>query len=137
MVMLTKLRRLSRRERKLLMKACVLLPVAVARVRLHLGMPAGITAPAPSGAAYPVLFEAVRMVRAAARRVPGASCLPQSLVVHQLLLAEGIPTSVRIGVRKSSGKLDAHAWVEYAGRPITDPSTVDQEFTVLAADSGS
>ena len=137
--MLNKLRRLSPRERKLLIKACVLLPLAMARVRWKIALPSSVMQPAAGADGEPpvVIGEAVRMVKAAARRIPGASCLPQSLAVHRILVGEGVATTIRIGVRKSSGALDAHAWVEYAGRPITDPPAVHQDFTVLAADSRS
>jgi hypothetical protein len=138
---LTKVQQLSRRERRLLLMALALLPVAVVRTRISRRVPPDVAPDAPPSAgqepAPAVVAETARMVKAAARVVWGASCLPQSVVVHRLLRREGIATTIRIGVRKSSHALEAHAWVEYAGRPITDPATVHQQFTVLAADSRS
>jgi hypothetical protein len=56
-------------------------------------------------------------VRAASRRIPGASCLTQSLALHCLLMRAGHPSEVRIGVTNDSSLgFQAHAWVEHAGR---------------------
>lgn len=55
-------------------------------------------------------------VRAASRRVPGASCLTQSVALHCLLTHAGHPSEVRIGVANDSERgFQAHAWVEHAG----------------------
>lgn len=136
--MLNRFLRLSRRERTLLIKAFVSLPIAMMWVRFTPRLP---LEPQMSGNQCPqnqaVIADTVRMVKAAARYIHGASCLPQSLVVQRLLRAQGIPTTIRIGVRKSSGLLDAHAWVEHDGLPITDPPAVHHEFRVLAADPRS
>lgn len=137
--MLNKLLHLTPRERWLLIKALALLPIAVVRVKLNLAVAPPEIAPAEHATpSIPVVVgETVRMVKAAARVVKGATCLPQSMVVQRLLGDAGVPTTLRIGVRKSSGALAAHAWVEYAGHPITDPPAVHHDFTVLAADSRS
>jgi hypothetical protein len=55
-------------------------------------------------------------VRAVSRRVPGASCLTQSLALHYLLASAGHASAVRIGVANDSNRgFQAHAWVEQAG----------------------
>ena len=61
-------------------------------------------------------------VRLAARNVPcRARCLEQSLTLWYLLRRHGVPSALRIGVRKAGGQtLEAHAWVELEGRPIND-----------------
>lgn len=138
--MWTRFWRLSGRERRLLISAVAMLPVAAMRVRLF-GAPAvargGLTR-RPAADEPPVVREAARMVKAAAHYIPvNLTCLPQSIVLQQLLRREGIETAVRIGVRKRDGTLDGHAWVEHDGRPVSDPPSVQDEFKVLHADSSS
>ena len=51
-------------------------------------------------------------VQAAARRVPGATCLTQALALHRLLAKAGHRAEIHIGVAKGErGSLDSHAWV--------------------------
>ena len=58
-------------------------------------------------------------VRAASRRVPGATCLTQSLALHCLLTRAGHHSQLRIGANKDQeGRFQAHAWVEYEGEPL-------------------
>lgn len=60
-----------------------------------------------------------RMVKAGARYGWGhPTCLEQSLVLWYLLQRQKIPARFRIGVRKDKRKFEAHAWVEYEGRPL-------------------
>lgn len=132
---------LSSRERRLLILAFVLLPIAATRLRVrgaaslrHDAPPS----PRATGSEPPVVGEAARMVKAAAHYTPlPITCLPQSIVLQQILRREGVETDLRIGVRKSGGALDGHAWVEYQGRPVNDPPVVRERFTVLHADSRS
>ncbi|RUU06930.1 lasso peptide biosynthesis B2 protein [Mesorhizobium sp. USDA-HM6] len=51
-------------------------------------------------------------VAAAARLVPGASCLTQALAGQYLLARQGSASNIRIGVRRDTGaELRAHAWL--------------------------
>lgn len=43
------------------------------------------------------------------------SCLPRSLVLWYLLQRENMDGQIRFGARMIDGRLDAHAWVEFAG----------------------
>jgi len=52
------------------------------------------------------------------------TCLRQSLTLQWLLARRGIDASLRIGVRKEAGELQAHAWVEYAGRVIGEGAAI-------------
>jgi len=57
-----------------------------------------------------------RMVKAAEHYgIARATCLEESLALWYLLGRKGIPSRLRIGVRKQSEKFEAHAWVEYEG----------------------
>jgi hypothetical protein len=53
-------------------------------------------------------------VAAAAKRVPGATCLPQALAAHLLCGWSGHATTVQLGViaGHSAGGFKAHAWVQ-------------------------
>jgi hypothetical protein len=51
--------------------------------------------------------------------VPHATCLPQALAAASLLAHAGHEAELHIGVKKNTkGKLEAHAWVESAGRIV-------------------
>jgi len=57
-----------------------------------------------------------RMVKAAGRYgIARPNCLEESLVLWYFLRRENVPAALRIGVRKSDAKFEAHAWVEYKG----------------------
>jgi hypothetical protein len=43
------------------------------------------------------------------------TCLRRSLVLTALLRRRGLPATVRFGVRRAAGLLEAHAWVECDG----------------------
>lgn len=78
---------------------------------------------------------AVRMVNAAARHGWGkATCLEKSLTLWWLLRREGIASSVRIGARKSSGKFEAHAWVERDGIALNEPGDAHRHYATFDAE---
>jgi hypothetical protein len=60
-----------------------------------------------------------------------ARCLHRSLALHRWLLQDGLPSELRIGVRKEAGELKAHAWVELAGRVVNDQPSDIEMFTPL------
>lgn len=47
-------------------------------------------------------------------------CLVQSLVLTRLLSSRGVPSMLVIGAH-STPQFEAHAWVEYQGRPVLPP----------------
>ena len=70
------------------------------------------------------------LIRRVARRFPlRASCLQQSLVLCWQLRRRGIPSVVKIGVRKEVDALQAHAWVTCGDVVLADLSDVGQRFT--------
>jgi hypothetical protein len=76
-----------------------------------------------------------RMVRAGAHYgLLRPSCLVESLVLWHLLQRQGISSNLRIGVRKTSQKFEAHAWVEYAGAALNQ--TEEQHHHYAAFDAG-
>src|SRR5262245_56572141 len=122
---LRKLRRLPSGERRLLLEALLLvigvrlslwlLPFpSVRALHRRLARPS-IRARAPDLSAEQVARAVIR----AARPVPSAACLPQALAAQTLLSHVGHPVRVQIGVAKGpAGQLEAHAWVESAGRTL-------------------
>jgi hypothetical protein len=131
-----KLRRLTPAEWCWLGQALVLLPASGLALRLVgfqrwqavLGRFAPRERPtAPS--VDPPIEQTARMVRvAAAHGLAPATCLEQSLALWWLLRREGVASEVRVGVRKGSGRLEAHAWVEVGGRVLNDRSDVGDAF---------
>ena len=128
--------RLSRRERRDAVRACLWL--AVARIAL-ICLPYGsierlvTRVPArrrinvePSPASY-----ALAVIRAA-RLVP-AGCLPQAIAAQCLLRREGEPSRVVFGVaHDKDGGLKAHAWLWHHGRIVLGGETANC-YTPLAA----
>jgi hypothetical protein len=129
---------LSVPERRLLARALVILPV----VRVLLGLtsyrrskqalghlvPVAPTPPDPLLAATMV----DRMVTVAARRSPVPSnCLTQSLTRWLLLRQRGVDAEVCLGVRRGTGELEGHAWVEYRGRALNGSDDVRRRFAAM------
>jgi hypothetical protein len=70
-----------------------------------------------------------RLVNLAANHALGRpACLPRSLMLWWLLRRRGIESDLRIGVRTSDGRLEAHAWVECDGRVLNDAADVAARF---------
>ena len=73
-----------------------------------------------------------RMVRSAAyRSLTTLTCLEKSLALWWLLDKQGIASNVRIGVRKSGEKFEAHAWVECDGMPLNEPEELHEHYTAF------
>lgn len=78
-----------------------------------------------------------RWIDAVARRhIVPVPCLHRSLVLHQWLRQDGLPSELRIGVRKEAGVFMAHAWVELYGQAINDSVAAVAPFTALAGTVG-
>ncbi len=58
------------------------------------------------------------------------SCLAKSLTLWWLLARQGIPSRLRIGIRKEKERFEAHAWVERDGTALNEP---DEEHHHYAA----
>ena len=88
--------------------------------------------PAPSHALASELTELdAWAVRVAARWLPWGSCLRRSLALWWLLHRRGIESEIHFGGR-SVNELEAHAWLEVDGRPLTDVVDPRQRFQVLS-----
>ena len=138
MTLLTRLRRLSRREIRLLAASMLLLPATAAALRLvGFGRLHALTSARPARRRHGAeeddrVRDTARMVAAAARHAPvGGTCLPHSLVLQWLLRRQGIATRLQLGVRKDQGVVGAHAWVEYHGKPLNDLPDVHERFAAF------
>jgi len=129
---INQLRALSIEEWRLLLVSIVLLPLTAlalyiigfkkTKVLMTKFIPLH-TENAKSGAERLKIAERVaRMVTIAANHsFYSANCLKKALVIWWLLKRKGITTELKIGVKKEGDNLQAHAWVELNGTPLTDP----------------
>jgi hypothetical protein len=73
-----------------------------------------------------------RMLRAAVRYSPlHYTCLEESLGLWYLLGKQGISSQMRIGVRKTNGKFEAHAWVECGGEALNQPDAAHLHYAAF------
>jgi Transglutaminase-like superfamily len=59
------------------------------------------------------------------------TCLEESLALWYFLRQRGISPQLRIGVRKTDGKFEAHAWVEYRGEILNQSEAVHQHYAAF------
>jgi hypothetical protein len=111
--------RLSRAERRLAIHALAL--VAAFRLALWTLPVRRVLAAAPRRRrAHSVSAEHMAwLVRAAARRIPGASCLTRALAARWLLAEASLDSTLHFGHRRDEGgAFAAHAWLEHDGRVL-------------------
>ena len=58
------------------------------------------------------------------------NCLSRSIVLHRLLIKNGISSNLCIGVRNTP-KFKAHAWVEHKGIPLNAGQQVHKNYQVV------
>ena len=58
------------------------------------------------------------------------NCLSRSIVLHRLLVKNGISSDLCIGVRNKP-KFKAHAWVEHKGIPLNAGQQVHKNYQVV------
>ncbi len=69
-------------------------------------------------------------VERSARVVPRATCLSQALAADAMLRRAGRMPTLRIGVAKDAGTLEAHAWLELDGEVLVGDHG-DERYTLL------
>jgi hypothetical protein len=73
----------------------------------------------PPDRAWDIIRSNQRFVMLAARlHLYRMQCLRQALTLRALLGEHGIPTELRLGVRREAERFLAHAWLEYEGQSI-------------------
>ncbi|MGE5374369.1 MAG: lasso peptide biosynthesis B2 protein [Bacteroidota bacterium] len=76
-------------------------------------------------------------VRSSGRRIPKATCLPQALAAQYLLLRNGYPADLQIGVaRNPGGRIEAHAWVVSENQAIVGEVRGWDRFVPLTNNDG-
>jgi len=88
------------------------------------------------GAAAALLSKAAavtaHMVNAADRHgLVHPSCLAKSLTLWWLLGRQGIPSHLRIGIRKEKETFEAHAWVERDGTALNEPDEPHHHYAAF------
>ena len=125
---LGKVVRLTRDDRRLLLRALV--AVGSAWVTLRLFPPSKVLRKVSED----ITLQAPRRpqtagrigwaIAAAARYIPGSKCLVQAIAGRNLLARYGFSGAIHIGVAKDSKNwLSAHAWVEVEGRAVIGGDT--------------
>jgi hypothetical protein len=71
---------------------------------------------------------------AGAHGLSRATCLHKALLVWGLLQKKGIDTEIRFGSRFDDGKFQAHAWVEYLGKPVFGGENSPTDFGAFTSD---
>jgi hypothetical protein len=145
---LRRFRALERPPQELFLRAVVLLPLVALSLRWR-GFRATQAAlerflpkanPEPDAAlANKDAAVTAHMVNAADRHGPvHPSCLAKSLTLWWLLARQGIPSRLRIGIRKEKERFEAHAWVERDGTALNEPdehhhhyAAFDESLSVL------
>jgi hypothetical protein len=83
----------------------------------------------PEQEVAPAVAKTARMVRSASHFGPfRATCLAQSLTLWLLLQRQNISSSIKIGVRKTADRLQAHAWVERDGIAVNESDAVHEHY---------
>ena len=59
------------------------------------------------------------------------TCLTRSLTLWAMLLRRSIYADLRVGFRRSEGKLEGHAWVEFEGTVLNETEEVKQSYTAF------
>ena len=135
-------RKLDGRARRVFWRAAALLPLLSASLRLRgfrktqefLQRHVSSTTGQFKSSIVSEAQMSARMVRAAARNGIGhPSCLEESLALWWLLGRRGIASDLRVGVRKSRERMEAHAWVECAGAALNEPEDAHRHFAAFDA----
>lgn len=143
--LLLRYRALDPEARKLFWRAVTLLPLIALSLRLRgfkntsQALQKKLPPAAPQEMTKEQRAEKVektcRMVRAGAHYgIVHPTCLVESLALWYLLQRQLLSARVRIGVRKISEKVEAHAWVEFDGVALNQAEGAHQHYA--AFDSG-
>ena len=73
-------------------------------------------------------------VRAAAARIPHATCLTQALAAKYQLERTGHSAEIHIGVAKEDSRFLAHAWLECDGETVLGGEIADRYAPLVAVD---
>jgi transglutaminase-like putative cysteine protease len=124
-------RALARGQQQLTIRSAVAISSAVVAIRvLGVARTLRIVSRPARGSAKTVIGDVVTAVDRAGRYVPGSTCLPKSMALAWMLRRRGVAAAVRIGVR-TTGRFEAHAWVEAEGVALTAPAGAADRFAAI------
>jgi hypothetical protein len=129
---------IDRTEWRLTLTSCVVLCQAAAALHMF-GFPRVLRwagrPPRGGRRADPSILPS-QIARAMGRAVRHApvefNCLSRSMALIRLLGRHHIDADLRLGVRRTSGQFEAHAWVEHDGVVLNDAADVAARFTPLS-----
>jgi hypothetical protein len=133
--------RLAPEERGLVLRAMVLLSLTMLGLRTisfrrckDLIQRFSLSEPSPRRSEPGLQEEMVRKIVSAMSSVerngPGhPNCLERSLALWWMLRLNRIGGDLRIGGRKSQGRFEAHAWVEWGGHVLNDSTDVHKHYS--------
>ena len=116
--------RLTRQDRKLVLRAATALVVSWARLRVQ-GIKELQAWAARPGSGTIEAKQLAWAVETASRRAPGATCLSKALALQHLLSANGHKSELVIGVDNSRGRFSAHAWLVVDGEILIGGCSVE------------
>jgi hypothetical protein len=125
------------RDRWVVAQAVLLLPLASAGLRLFtFARVHALLSSLPKADRPPLPVERVTAIARLLQSANDAgfvrvTCLPHSLVLWWILRRRGGDAVLRFGVRKATGELEAHAWVEHGGLALNDDADVHKRFAAF------
>jgi len=134
---------LSGRERGIFLKAFILLllvttslkTIGFRRTQAWLALKTSRAFVPPVQQTRAEVRRTTHLVRSAKKwHILRSTCLSHSLVLRRLLRQQGIDSDIRIGVRRgTSGKVEAHAWIEWNGEVLNDCADIAAQYVPLTA----
>ena len=130
-------RELSSRERRTLLQAVLVLPMAraalrvlpLAAVRKMISRERARRSSLDAQQIRRRAAEVVRMTILAAERTPaGGTCLARALTACLLLSRAGIAADLRLGASRKQGEFEAHAWIECEGAKFDVSRQLETEY---------
>jgi len=119
---IVRLRRLSGEQRRLLLRATILLALASAGMAfLPFRRAIRFGCVTPHGGRSALVDDVIWAVEAAARRAPWRTmCIEKGLVVQRMLRSGGVDAILHYGARHhdETNKLEAHVWVTVGDRVV-------------------
>lgn len=127
-------------ERSLILRACMILPLAGVGMRVFgfqrwkemiekFSLSDSRPPSLPVEAQREPALRAVRAVRSAELHgLTKPNCLERSMTLWWILQRQGIDGELHIGARKQEDKFEAHAWVELDGGVLNDAEDVHEHY---------
>lgn len=75
---------------------------------------------------------AARWLRRFSTLLPRARCLERAITLRYWLAQKGFASHLKIGTQRGAQGFAAHAWVEVAGVPVLEASTVRADFSAFS-----